>query len=74
MVHEFKSTMDRNFVNGYLGIAESYKMPERMMELLLNAEEREKMFDAFSAENPDMTGDLWHEYFQDEQGDRNALK
>ena len=44
------------------------------MELLLNAEEREKMFDAFSAENPDMTGDLWHEYFQDEQGDRNALK
>jgi len=32
------------------------------------------MFDAFSAENPDMTGDLWHEYFQDEQGDRNALK
>ena len=74
MVHEFKSTMDRNFVNGYLGIDESYKMPERMMELLLNAEEREKMFDAFSAENPDMTGDLWHEYFQDEQGDRNALK
>lgn len=73
-VHEFKSTMDRNFVNGYLGIDESYKMPERMMELLLNAEEREKMFDAFSAENPDMTGDLWHEYFQDEQGDRNALK
>ena len=74
MVHEFKSTMDRNFVNGYLGIDESYKMPERMMELLLNAEEREKMFDAFSAENPDMTGDLWHEYYQDEQGDRNALK
>lgn len=74
LVHEFKSTMDRNFVNGYLGIDESYKMPERMMELLLNAEEREKMFDAFSAENPDMTGDLWHEYFQDEQGDRNALK
>lgn len=74
LVHEFKSTMDRNYVNGYLGIDESYKMPERMMELLLNAEEREKMFDAFSAENPDMTGDLWHEYFQDEQGDRNALK
>lgn len=74
MVHEFKSTMDRNFVNGYLGIDESYKMPERMMELLLNAEEREKMFDAFQAENPDMTGDLWYEYFQDEQGDRNALK
>lgn len=74
MVHEFKSTMNRNFVNGYLGIDESYKMPERMMELLLNADEREKMFDAFSAENPDMTGDLWYEYFQDEQGDRNALK
>lgn len=74
LVHELKSTMDRNFVNGYLGIDESYKMPERMMEILLNAEEREKMFDAFSAENPDMTGDLWHEYFQDEQGDRNALK
>lgn len=74
MVHEFKSTMDRDFVNGYLGIDESYKMPERMMELLLNAEEREKMFDAFSAKNPDMTGDLWYEYFQDEQGDRNALK
>lgn len=42
--------LDRDFVNNYLGITESYKMPARMMEILFNPSEREKMFDAFSAE------------------------
>jgi len=43
--------LNREFVNGYLGISESYKMPARLMEILFNPSEREKIFDAFSAEN-----------------------
>ena len=66
--------MRREFVNEYLGIIESYKMPERMMEILFNPSEREKMFDAFIEEAPDLTTDQWMDYFQDEQGDRKALK
>lgn len=66
--------LDRDFVNNYLEITESYKMPARLMEILFNPSEREKMFDAFSAENPDKSMDWWTDYFQDEQGDRNALK
>ena len=66
--------MKREFVNEYLGIKESYKMPERMMKILLDPSEREKMFDVFLAEESDLSTDQWTEYFQDEQGDRNALK
>lgn len=33
--------LNRDFVNNYLGITESYKMPARMMEILFNPSERE---------------------------------
>ncbi len=66
--------MRREFVNEHLGITESYKMPERMMEILFNPFEREKMFDAFLAEEGNLSRDQWTDYFQDEQGDRKALK
>lgn len=66
--------MNREFVNAYLEITESYKMPERMMEILFNPAERVKMFDAFIAEDTDLSVDQWTDYFQEEQGDRNALK
>lgn len=66
--------MKREFVNEYLGIKESYKMPERMMKILLDPYEREKMFDVFLAEEPDLSTDQWTQYFQEEHGDRNALK
>lgn len=65
--------LETSQVNELLGIKESYKASDRLMEILFNKEEREKLFKAFLKLETDMSYDWFHVYFQDEHADR-ALK
>lgn len=60
--------------NKILGITESYKMPDVLMEKLLNKNERTQLFDSLMLEGESLTHDWFTEYFQTEHGDRDKLK
>lgn len=57
-------------INELLGIKESYQASDKLMSILFNKEEREKLFRSFLNQNWDMTFDWFHIYFQDEHADR----
>lgn len=63
-------------VNEILGISETYKAPERIMEILYgDIEERDEVFSQFlELFHYDVTFDWFHEYFQEEQADRKGKK
>lgn|SRR5699024_7776814 len=63
-------------INNLLGIKESYKAPDRLMEILyMDKTERDKHFmDFLNAFDKDVTYDWFHDYFQDEHADRKNQK
>lgn len=63
-------------INKLLGIKESYKAPDRLMEILyMDKPERDKYFmDFLNAFDKDVTYDWFHDYFQDEHADRKNQK
>ncbi|MEJ7220636.1 N-6 DNA methylase [Staphylococcus gallinarum] len=63
-------------INKLLGIKESYKAPDRLMEILyMDKQERDKYFMKFlEAFDKDVTYDWFHDYFQDEHADRKNQK
>lgn len=64
----------RALVNELLGISESYEMPVRLMEILQNKIHREELFEKFLEIKQDLSYDWFTDYYQQEQGDREALK
>lgn len=65
--------MKEQEVNRILGISESYKAPDAMMEKLLDEQEREQMFRDFLEVETDVSKDWFIEYFQQEQADRKSF-
>lgn len=62
-------------INKLLKIEDSYQAPDRLLEILYNKEEREKLFvDFLHLFRFDVTYDWFHEYFQDEHADRKTQK
>lgn len=58
-------------VNKVLGITESYKAPERIMQMLFDPGQREKMFFGFmDVFNHDLSSEWFYQYFEDEHADR----
>lgn len=67
--------MDTKTINSLLGITESYKAPETLMNLLTgNVKDRERKFKEFLEVEYRMDHDWFHEYFQDEHADRKMKK
>ena len=62
---------DVKTVNKLLGIEESYKAPEKMLQLMLDDQQRPGLFKQFLAVSTDLKFDWLHEYFEDEQAERN---
>ncbi|MEY8257568.1 N-6 DNA methylase [Erysipelotrichaceae bacterium 66-17] len=62
--------LTRERVNEIFGIKESYKLPDKIMDLIFH--DPDYLYN--SLKNEDMRVDFFRDYFQDEQGDRNALK
>lgn len=64
-----------NKVNSILGITETYKAPEKIIEILYNKNEREKIFKEFLREfNYDVSYDWFRTYFESEHADRKNKK
>jgi type I restriction enzyme M protein len=61
-------------INKLFGVTESYRIPDKMMELLLDKGSRVQFFDRLIANEADLSTDSLRDYYQDEQGDRNRLK
>lgn len=61
--------------NKIFGVKESYKAPDKIMEILYDKERREKLFmELLEANNFDVGFDYFHEYFQEEHADRKQKK
>ena len=66
-------TADR--INEILGIKESYKASEKLMELVYDKKKREKVYkEMLGLFSYDIDYDWFHEYFMNEQADRKKLK
>ncbi|WP_304057804.1 SAM-dependent DNA methyltransferase [Levilactobacillus namurensis] len=65
---------DFETVNRLLGIAESFKAPEAIMDFILNKDKRRMKFREFLQVSTDMSFDWFHEYFESEQSDRKHKK
>lgn len=64
-----------NNVDKLLGVKESYKAPDVMMDKLLDTNNRHDFFMSFLQEfNFDVSYDWFNEYFQDDHADRAKLK
>lgn len=64
----------REVFNQLLGIKENYEMPQKLMNILLNDAERQRLFGALLEQEQDLSKDWFTDIFQDEHGDRDALK
>ena len=65
-----------NEINKILGIKDSYKAPDRLMDILYgDIKERDKVFKQFlELYNYDVSWDWFHEYFQEEHAERKSKK
>ena len=69
-----KKKMDNKKINELFGIKESFELPERLMSVLMDKEERKKNFNEFLKYDFDFSHDCLRDYFQDEHAARSALK
>ena len=65
---------DVKTVNNLLGIGDAFKAPDRLMEILSEREEREKLFRNFLKIDTNLEYDWFHEYFETEQAERKSKK
>lgn len=65
---------DVKTVNNLLGIDDAFKAPDRLMEILSEREEREKLFRNFLKIDTNLEYDWFHEYFEAEQAERKSKK
>ena len=69
-----KKKMDNAKINELFGIKESFELPERLMGVLIDKEQREAAFNEFMQYDFDLSHDCLRDYFQDEHAARSALK
>lgn len=66
--------LDRETVHAALGISEAYELPSALLGALLDETRRDEILATFLGMCDDLEHDSFTSYFQDEQGDRDALK
>lgn len=66
--------INRDDVNRIIEISESYQMPDRLMEILSDTEWMNRVCDDFLKIDDNLGRDWFTEYYQQEHGDRDALK
>lgn len=63
----------RDDINRIFGISESYMLPDRLMQILLNKSDMEAVFNEFLAISPDLSEDWFTDYFQENHSNRDAM-
>lgn len=64
--------IDSNTVNRILGIKESYELPDKLMEILIENKTSE-VFQEFLKIESDLSFDWFTDYFQEEHSNRNSM-
>lgn len=67
-------SVTREFVHDALGISEAWQLPEALLSAMLDDKRRDALLARFAEATGDMAHDGLTGYFQDEHGDRDALK
>lgn len=66
--------LDNEKFKALIGISENYEMPEKLIKILENKGERERIFTILADQETDMSYDWFTDVYQQEHGDRDALK
>ena len=61
-------------INELIGIKESFELPDKLMKILLNEEEKDKLLNKFLEYDIDLKYDFLRDYFQEQHSNRNDLK
>lgn len=65
--------MESKSINEILQISESFELPERLMQILFNDEERTRIFELFLKQESDLSIDWFTNYFQEQHSNRNSM-
>lgn len=65
--------MKKEDINRIIGITESFKLPERMMEILMDDSQRETVFDQFMAIGESLDHDWFTQYFEEEHSNKSKM-
>lgn len=66
--------LTNQIINEILDIDESYKAPQKMLDLLLEETKRESLFEKFLAYETDLSYEWFQNYFESEHADRKVKK
>lgn len=61
-------------INELIGIKESFELPDKLIKILLNEEEKDKLLNNFLEYDIDLKYDFLRDYFQEQHSNRNDLK
>lgn len=67
-------TLKVDDVNRIFNISESYKLPEKLMQILFDDIQKEHIFNQIIDSGADLNIDFLRDYFQEEHGERDRLK
>ena len=69
-----KTKITNKDINELIGIKESFELPDKLMKILLNEEEKNKLLNNFLEYDIDLKYDFLRDYFQEQHSNRNDLK
>ena len=61
-------------INELIGIKESFELPDKLIKILINEEEKDKLLNKFLEYDIDLKYDFLRDYFQEQHSNRNDLK
>ena len=61
-------------INELIGIKETFELPDKLIKILLNEEEKDKLLNKFLEYDIDLKYDFLRDYFQEQHSNRNDLK
>lgn len=73
-VKQKKIKITNKDINELIGIKESFELPDKLMKILLNEEEKNKLLNKFLEYDIDLKYDFLRDYFQEQHSNRNDLK
>ena len=73
-VKQKKTKITNKDINELIGIKESFELPDKLMKILLNEEEKDKLLNKFLEYDIDLKYDFLRDYFQEQHSNRNDLK
>ena len=73
-IKQKKTKITNKDINELIGIKESFELPDKLIKILLNEEEKDKLLNKFLEYDIDLKYDFLRDYFQEQHSNRNDLK